>query len=647
MARSRRTAAEKVSSQHRPLILSVITFCLVTQQPHLYGGGTMDLFESIVSLLSGYGEFSLAVFLLFPGFWLFYRCVYAKVAPGSLRRLSVLLPAILFGISMPLGYAFEETGSLSSLFASGPVPFLQAAGIAAGWSLLAAHCVALLYHVLDQSSETSPLKEVPSRPGLRGAWLRALSRNPFLAVFLTLAVLYIPHAVISYPGIFMGDTWQQIVQAYSELKMTGSLYLSPENVLRAGVYINQNHPVVPTLLLHALLVLGDAVTGSMNTGIALYCGLQVFCQMAAVSFAASVLIRRGLFPLRFAWLIPLYGFLNPYIHATLFLLTKDIAYAGLFLFLSVNLFRVLSGDRTSRAWTGLALSSLGMLLFRNEALWLLLVSFLLAALLCRETRKAFFIASGGVLLTSLLVFRLLFPLLGFTPGSIREPLSVPFQQTARFVRDYPDEVTESEQAAIDRVIDYNDLADNYDPDLSDPVKNTFRETAASEDLAEYLRAWVRMGFRRPGVYLQAFLNKNYQYFYPGKARLYLYDYSWSTLNYEFANQKIEALGRSFSQPESLTADRAMHDDIMALSEELPLLSVFCTPAFYSWAVILAFFWAFRHKKRNLIAWTVLPAFLLLLNLFTPANAYYGRYMLPVVISLPFLPAFLKGLSRDS
>lgn len=630
---------------YRPVFLSVLTFCLITLQPDLYGSGTSGFSDALFSVLARYGDFSLPVFLLLPCLYLLYRYVAGRVAPGDLLRPSVLAPAILFGIGMPLGYAFEETGDLAPVFASGAVPFLQFLLNGIGWFILADHGIALLYHGLENAGQRAGQQEEGPFTGLFGWYRRLVSRSPFWTIFLTLVILYIPHAVISFPGIFMGDTWQQVVQAYSELGSTGSPYLSVENVIRAGVYINQNHPAVPTLLLHGLLVIGNAVTGSFNTGAALYCGLQALCLAAATACTASLLIRRGLFPLRYAWVIPLYGFLNPILHTSAVLLTKDVFYSAFWLFLLTGLFRVLTGEKTKGAWTCAGLGSLGILLFRNEGRFLLIVSFLAAALIGRETRKAFFIACGGAVLTSLLVFRLIFPALGFTPGSVREPFSIPFQQTARTVRDCPEDITEEEQAAIGRVLDYESLADLYDPDLADPVKNTFREDASTEDLLAYFRTWAGMGFRHPDVYLQAFLNKNYQYFYPGKTRLYLYDYAWSDVNYDFTNWWIAPLERAFSQIEGLAPARAAHDRAMTLAETLPVLDVLCTPALYTWMVILAFCFALRRKDRRMIAWTVFPLALLVMNLFTPANANYGRYMLPVIAAAPFLPAFIRGYLR--
>lgn len=55
----------------------------------------------------------------------------------------------------------------------------------------------------------------------------------------------------------------------------------------------------------------------------------------------------------------------------------------------------------------------------------------------------------------------------------KEMLSLPFQQTARYVRDYGDEVTEEEKAAIGQVLDYDKIVKGYMELTSDPVKTTY------------------------------------------------------------------------------------------------------------------------------------------------------------------------------
>ena len=48
------------------------------------------------------------------------------------------------------------------------------------------------------------------------------------------------------------------------------------------------------------------------------------------------------------------------------------------------------------------------------------------------------------------------------------------QQTARYLKEYPDDVTKEEAKAIDGVMKYDEIADLYNPELSDPVKATYR-----------------------------------------------------------------------------------------------------------------------------------------------------------------------------
>lgn len=96
-------------------------------------------------------------------------------------------------------------------------------------------------------------------------------------------------------------------------------------------------------------------------------------------------------------------------------------------------------------------------------------------------------------------------------------LSVPFQQTARYLREYPDDVTASEKKAINRILDYDVLAEKYNPELSDPVKITFRFRDNDDDpkldgyMKDYFKAWFAMLRRHPGVYIQATLNNIYSY----------------------------------------------------------------------------------------------------------------------------------------
>lgn len=60
---------------------------------------------------------------------------------------------------------------------------------------------------------------------------------------------------------------------------------------------------------------------------------------------------------------------------------------------------------------------------------------------------------------------------------------------------------------------YDGIKENYNPEISDFVKNTFREE--SEDkLSEYFKIWFEMFLKHPMVYVEATLNNTFAYYYP-------------------------------------------------------------------------------------------------------------------------------------
>ncbi len=95
----------------------------------------------------------------------------------------------------------------------------------------------------------------------------------------------------------------------------------------------------------------------------------------------------------------------------------------------------------------------------------------------------------------------------------KEMLSIPFQQTARVIRDYKNEVSKQEWEILGAVLeDEKTLGELYDPNISDPVKRQFRSEATIGEIAAYLSLWMKWFFRHPGVYLEAFINHCYGWF---------------------------------------------------------------------------------------------------------------------------------------
>ena len=82
----------------------------------------------------------------------------------------------------------------------------------------------------------------------------------------------------------------------------------------------------------------------------------------------------------------------------------------------------------------------------------------------------------GSILTAKLFLLVLASLCSAESGSMGEMLSIPFQQTARYLQLYGDEISREEKEGIQGILgDTEEVAAVYNTASSDPVKARFRK----------------------------------------------------------------------------------------------------------------------------------------------------------------------------
>ena len=93
-----------------------------------------------------------------------------------------------------------------------------------------------------------------------------------------------------------------------------------------------------------------------------------------------------------------------------------------------------------------------LILFRNNGIYVVLLSFPFLILISRKFWKLLLL----MLLITLGLFttysKVILPYFKITPGSIREMLSIPFQQTARLVKYHENDISLEDRNIIDKVI---------------------------------------------------------------------------------------------------------------------------------------------------------------------------------------------------
>lgn len=607
----------------------------------------LDIFSKTAALNIFYGIIYLFLVLILA---MFYRYVDNPAAGHrDESRFYAAAPAVLFTFFMIFGYSFLYDSSWNLVVNSDVGQLCKTIIMSVGYIIFFYYIISWLYIHMDSPTKISSAKSsntIKFTPLRR--YLEMLRQKPFTTAFISLFIVYLPCAVACYPAFFiMVDTRVQIIQAYGELGIAGPEYLEG-HMLSDTVFLNTHHPPVHTLLIHLCLVIGSGLFHSANAGIFLYVVLQWVCVLAAVSYAEKILVEKLHVSVKYAFFVLLYYIISPIMQGYMFMVTKDILYSVFLLYFLISLYFLYLGEKSGMLYTGLLVSSLGVLLFRNDAKYILVLSFLIIAVFHEKFRKTAMLFIAGVLCFGILYSGIL-SLCSVTHGSVREMLSVPFQQTARYVKEHEEEVTEEQKQAIDKVLDYSSLTIRYNVNLSDSVKNSYKEEASKEDLIRYFKVWFEMFKKHPGTYIQATMNNYYSYFYPVGKTLRNFAFDTSIYSMDTTNEQVASLGMRFYYPKSLESYRNAYEKIRDRAADFPLTAILMLPSAYTWTLIILFFYSLRKKSKNAASFLMIPCMIVLICcLLGPCNGHYGgRYLYPIILSMPLLLPMSIRLAQTS
>lgn len=331
-------------------------------------------------------------------------------------------------------------------------------------------------------------------------------------------------------------------------------------------------------------------------------------------------------------------------------LVKDSLFSAAAVFFASLIVEILiARDFRKHKLIFLFVSTLAMELLRHNGVYIAIGVVLCVCVLVLTYKSKISVLLIPLILTTVfygVVNIVVIPQAGVPQGRAKEALSLPFQQTARYVKEHNQEITIEEQNAIDGVLDYSLLAERYNPELSDPVKSLFKNNP--EKLSAYLGVWVYQGMRHPETYLMATFENTYGFFYPFFSKGAAYD----SVLYDGLNHDTEAGDISlFHEIAFLAPARDFIHSYEKLSICLPPTMLFCNIGFVVQIFLYIFLrqvaLAFSSKKtrtRRQINRCSLIAFIpslvtFLVCILAPTFSFNGaRYALPIVFLNPFLIA---------
>ncbi len=556
--------------------------------------------------LQGYFGAAFGGMMTFVGLMMVFLSALS-LRPTRAEIAACLLMGGVFGVMHTLGFSYDAIDSYGMILKNMRT-LLSGALAMASLALLAACVCLMLVRGMDA------LRNSLARRGAADAKER---KRLFLFSAVFIALGSVPYLLLYAPGLNIFDTHDQILQFFGFPSYIGD-----------GSALSDHHPVFLTAVYAAFMKLG-LVLGDANIGQLAYSIVSTAVIACAWSCALCMLYDEGLGARACRWIA---GFiaLYPVFALYAFNMCKDVSAAPFVLMYAcqmVRLHRTRGGAiKEKRFALGMFAVALLLMLTRKPSMYALAFAALFLILAYRGVR----VRIAAALLFAVALFGgvyngVILPALGVIPGESREMLSIPFQMTARYVNTYPEDVTPEEMEAIGRVLDVESFA-SYDPRLSDPVKDASNPDFTTGDLAAYAGAWLSMGLRHPGVYLDAWLNMVYGYFYPSTSNTIV----CLTLNSPGRG------GINLTQNPDLAGARlALHDFIYFTLRPLPGVGALFFVNTVTWAFLFLLGYAvLRGGVRAAAPWMFFFGTLGICML-SPKSGEI-RYLMPILYALPVM-----------
>ncbi len=547
-------------------------------------------------------EISATVILLGMGMLLFYTRESVLQKDCYIGAFS-----IFFAISTVIGKSYHELGNWDYVFGGIRQLFLA---LLAGFG----------YYTVCKSCLTAVCEFIKRRPSILrrepGGRIETLvfEKHAFLLPMLLFSLMMIPYMTAFFPGTIHADATTQLFQHFGLMELTG------------------HHPIMSTKLMGICIEIGKRLFQSDNAGIALYTIPQTMCQVLVFSYALWLLYRIKA-PVIIRWAAIVFYGVFPLFPMYAVTMAKDTGYYDCMLLLVLSLMQLL-WEKKSPWWNKVLLwtGAVGICLFRKEGKYIVMVVLLATAFMYRTEWRTCLVGTICCLGVTLLVEGIYMPAKEIEKGGVEEMLSIPLQQTARCIKEHGSEfpADEKERLQVFFTEDLSVIAENYDPEISDPVKGRVRLNRKDDSLKNYLCVWLEELCKYPETYLEAYLNHTYGYFYPDRGCL---DAHVKCFFGMVGNQQWDTPFMSVCFQMKDTRLRAAIEDYVDAIAELPVVKLFFSPGAYVYGLLGCIICLLRKRRKRELC-ILLPGILVVaVCLISPANAYL-RYTFPLIALTP-------------
>lgn len=518
--------------------------------------------------------------------------------------------AVIFSLFMIFGYSYDKINSWDFVFGNFIFVLISIIKLIGYYTLFN-----IALHKIYDFIKNLKIREFKSK------LITKINEKPMLYGAIFILICWLPYIISFYPAILSPDPTNQIKSFFG----IPTRYIEGVELIDPNVLITNDNPFLHTVLLGGSVKIGHTL-GSDNFGLFIYSIIQITILISTLAYSIKYL-KKLKAPNIFTIITLLIYSLIPVFPLYAMSAVKDVIFGSLILIFVIKLFDLIRYNHYKKKdYIKLALLCLAICLSRNNGIYHVMLSLPFVMIFMKEIRVKILL----VLLTSIPLYlafvHIGLPLLHITEGNKREMYSVPFQQTARYVKYYNKDLTDKERDIIDKVLNIDTLVDRYDPVKADSVKNGFNALSTDEDFSNYLKVWVNLILRHPNVCIEATANNVFGYFYPNTTKWYIY--------YKEYNERLNETGIfNYHYIKELKVPRDILSGYGVAFPHIPIVGMFVNIGFVVWLYLFMLAVLIKEKLQKYIV-VIAPALsLILVCIASPANTYF-RYALPFVFALP-------------
>lgn len=548
-----------------------------------------------------------SVWLFLALFWFLNR-IFCRGFTGRLIRWTLpLITGTVFSVCMIFGAQLDRTES---------VPF-KSPGMWGSILILSVLFSLIVRYLWDRLSEKEWKKR--KKPGQeRKFGKKGISVGFFVSAGIIL-LCYIPVFLAVYPGFFVYDAQDEYLQVVTRSFST-------------------HHPLVHVLLLGGVIQAVYKLTGSYNSGIALYTFLQMTIMSGIFAWFLEKMKEKGMA----GWcrvLAALYFGLCPVLVMFSLCSAKDGLFAGMLLIMVVLLQELCAEPEKFFCRKGavflLGASSLGMMLLRHNGFYGFLVFIPIVLFYLKKYRKKMLLYAVIILGAYCFVNTGLTFILHADHSENQEMLTVPISQLARVYADEKEAVSVEDKEILHQYLSEEALA-RYTPKITDGVKIQFNNEAFQADKGSFFRLWMKWGAEHPFTYLNAWFMTSYGFWYPDTVidvyrgnTVFTYTYKDSS----YFGYEVEEPGiRESKIPWLDECYRRMSLEIT--QQKIPVVSMLFSPGFMFWIMAFGLGYLCYRKHWDRVVPFILPFLLWLTVILGPT--YLVRYVVFLWALFPLL-----------